>query len=312
MKILEKYVHSFTHLHTAKIGMVNAPHKPVLLLAILAEIEAGRIKINRIYITPDLVATFKNYWHKLVRTSQFTDNFALPFFHLRSEGYWQLHTAPGKEILLTSSKSIRSFGQLRDAVDFASLDQDLFELLCSRKSRDILKLSLIRRYFPNAPKSLVTDELVQSIINQMLFEPPNVYKRRAASFSEEELFVRGALFKREIPKIYNYSCCVSGMRIVVDQSVQMVDACHIIPFSESGDDTITNGISLCPNLHRAFDRGLISINDDYTVAVKKMHEETSIYSIKQFENKPILLPQRQQFYPSLENLRLHRHRFGFN
>jgi len=30
-----------------------------------------------------------------------------------------------------------------------------------------------------------------------------------------------------------------------------------------------NGLALCPNLHRAFDRGLIAISDDYRVVVSE-------------------------------------------
>jgi putative restriction endonuclease len=47
----------------------------------------------------------------------------------------------------------------------------------------------------------------------------------------------------------------------------MVDACHIIPFSISHDDTIRNGICLSPNLHRAFDRGLFTLTNDLEVKV---------------------------------------------
>lgn len=32
----------------------------------------------------------------------------------------------------------------------------------------------------------------------------------------------------------------------------MVDACHVIPFAESFDDTITNGLALAPTLHRIY------------------------------------------------------------
>jgi predicted restriction endonuclease len=39
----------------------------------------------------------------------------------------------------------------------------------------------------------------------------------------------------------------------------MVDACHIVPIGRHGSDHVTNGLSLCPNLHRAFDRGLLSV-----------------------------------------------------
>jgi putative restriction endonuclease len=101
------------------------------------------------------------------------------------------------------------------------------------------------------------------------------------------------------------------MRVIVDKEVQMVDACHIIPFSESHDDTISNGLSLCPNLHRAFDRGLISISDEYRVLVKSFYETDNGYSIKQFDGAKILLPLRSEYLPSRDNLAQHRKRFDF-
>jgi len=93
----------------------------------------------------------------------------------------------------------------------------------------------------------------------------------------------------------------------------MVDACHIIPFSESFNDTISNGLSLCPNLHRALDRGLISINNDFTVIVNKNFSEPfqSTYNIKQFEGKRILLPSKDSHFPSVESLDYHRKKYGF-
>lgn len=76
-------------------------------------------------------------------------------------------------------------------------------------------------------------------------------------------------------------------------------------------NTITNGISLCPNLHRAFDRGLISLDTEYRVLVKPFTEEKNFYPIKQFEGKQILLPNNIQYFPSQENLAAHRFRHNF-
>jgi putative restriction endonuclease len=104
------------------------------------------------------------------------------------------------------------------------------------------------------------DELEDKVLN----ESPEIYKKEIKVLieqkNEDEIFLRGSLFKREIPKIYNNTCCISGMRIDATINVSMIDACHIVPFNESYDDTVTNGIALCPNLHRAFDRGLIAID----------------------------------------------------
>ena len=44
----------------------KAPHKVVLLLAVVEQIEAGNITDNKIYITADLVAAFQKIWLKLV------------------------------------------------------------------------------------------------------------------------------------------------------------------------------------------------------------------------------------------------------
>jgi len=74
---------------------------------------------------------------------------------------------------------------------------------------------------------------------------------------------------------------------------------------------LNNGIALCPNLHRVFDRGLISISDDYRVLVSNSFSEYSDtpYSIKQFQNKQIILPDEEKYFPSIDNFRKHRERF---
>lgn len=87
------------------------------------------------------------------------------------------------------------------------------------------------------------------------------------------------------------------MKVESINSISMIDACHIVPFSESYNDTITNGIPLCPNLHRAFDRGLIGIDDNYRVLISRSWKESqSPYLIKQFEGKQILLPENSNMY----------------
>jgi putative restriction endonuclease len=96
------------------------------------------------------------------------------------------------------------------------------------------------------------------------------------------------------------------MKIDAIISVSMIDACHIVPFGESFDDTITNGIALCPNLHRAFDRGLIGIDNNYKVVVSKtFKEDETNYSIKIFENKQIFLPKQKMYYPLTDNFIWH-------
>lgn len=87
-----------------------------------------------------------------------------------------------------------------------------------------------------------------------------------------------------------------------------VDACHIIPFSVSQDDKVNNGIALCPNLHRAFDRGMISIDDNYSIIVSDhvIEDDKHFYSLKRLQGQKIILPHDRQHYPSIDNISWHR------
>nr|WP_298332512.1 HNH endonuclease [uncultured Christiangramia sp.] len=100
---------------------------------------------------------------------------------------------------------------------------------------------------------------------------------------------------------------MSGMRILGPPNIQMIDACHIHPFSLSNDDTVKNGIALSPTLHRAFDRGLISITEEYRVKVSALvYDKDSEFTLSQFANKQILLPENTAWHPSMDSLNWHQ------
>jgi len=154
------------------------------------------------------------------------------------------------------------------------------------------------------------DDIAQQILNDSAIE----YKRKIKQIEEgnkedidEEIFVRNRVFQDKIPEIYNYTCSISGLRIILFNYRSMIDACHIVPFNINHDDTIGNGLALCPNLHRAFDNGLITIDEKYKIVISKQFAENkeNSHSISQFENKKILLPKNTLFHPRKEALQWH-------
>lgn len=310
MQTLPHYLKKFSRLKVDRSKGRPAPHKPILLLAIIESIEAHEITENRIMITPELVSRFKDIFRLL--GGNFTSNFSLPFYHLGTSGFWHLHTQPGREILLTRSLSIRSFAHLKEVVAYARFDDALFESLLRPEERVLLRQCLLQEYFPECPLPEGRPyTLFDSVKAEILHESPVTYRDKVASADEEEIFVRGGVFKKVVPQVYNYTCCISGMRIVANREVQMVDACHIVPFSTSHDDTISNGITLCPNLHRAFDRYLISVDHSYRVVVSTgFVENESDYPIRVYEGKEIQLPKEERYRPLPENLRWHYLRFS--
>jgi putative restriction endonuclease len=313
-QLLEKYLLSFRKLRIDRSHGI-APHKPILLISLLQAFKNNLITDPRIYITPELVALFKNNWSLLV-TSNHDCRFALPYYYLTSDKFWKLIPKPGFENILVLKAVMRSFSNLNAAVDCAVIDEDLFLLMEEKNNNNILQQFLLDEYFPETKNNFSNSQdgeqqIFYDIESKILHEDGVQYRKEIVRLmqeeNEEEIFIRGNIFKREIPKIYNNTCCISGMKIDATINISMVDACHIVPFSESYNDTITNGIALCPNLHRAFDRGLISIDSDYRVVVSNTFKErNSSYSIHLFMGREILLPVMKDYFPLKENLGWHR------
>lgn len=313
-QFLVSYIHQFQNLNRAH-NLGGAPHKPILLLSIAQLIREGEIHNNKIRITEELVLAFKDNWYRFVQTPHIL-NFALPFFHMGHEPFWKLVPYPGMEIGLTKSKSIKSFKNLRETVNYAWLDQPLFDLLQNPEINQLLVNVLLDRYFPR------TKDRQQQEVPLFLTDPDSLViaepdfirwgkpiAKLTRDQKEQTVFLRSALFKREIPRIYSYRCAISGLQVKIPpQSFKLIEACHIKPFSKSETETIGNGIALTNTLHNAFDNGLITIDESYRTLVSSRIEENhdSPYALQQFHGKAIYLPNDKRLYPSQESLEWHR------
>lgn len=304
--VVIEYIKKIVSLNRATVKGLKAPHKPILLLSVIESIAFGEITENKIEISPLLVARFKDNWNRLVKSDVFQPNFATPFFHMHKEGFWKLKTFLGKEIHITSSHSIKSFPDLKETVQYAYLDSIFFSLLRISKNRELFYTALMEKYFGLNDTIHERLGLINEVTDQILNEPSALYQKQIEKADEEEIFVRCGVFKRVVPKIYDFTCCISGLRIVSGYDIQMVDACHIVPFSVSHNDTISNGISLSPNIHRAFDRGLITLNEEFRVVLSQSFTEfPSEHMIRSLEGKQIKLPKDSHHYPDLENVKWH-------
>jgi putative restriction endonuclease len=75
-------------------------------------------------------------------------------------------------------------------------------------------------------------------------------------------------FRLLITDAYRRRCAVSGER-----TVPVLEAAHIKPYAESGPHAIANGLLLRSDIHRLFDRGYITVAEDYSVEVSKRIKE---------------------------------------
>ena len=141
-QLAEQYKHIFSHLRKGVTKYGPAPHKVILLLAVIREFDAGRILRNQIGPTEELVNSFMTIWRENIHSGHVA-TFALPFFHLQSEGFWQLHAYPQWRSWLSSQDSMSSTNKLRETVQYASVATDLFDLLIDPVAREVLQNALL-------------------------------------------------------------------------------------------------------------------------------------------------------------------------
>ena len=113
-------------------------------------------------------------------------------------------------------------------------------------------------------------------------------------------------FRKAVLSAYENRCCVTGIDVET-----LLIASHIKPWAESDSTEKLNPQNgLCLNaLHdRAFDRGLIAVLDDYTVAVSKQVACSGSDAVRKmllsYEGRRIRLPSR--FLPRSDLLAWHR------
>src|SRR4028119_69033 len=143
---IEDYPQRFARLRTNRNRKVwsgvtahQAPHKPLLLLCVLDLFDSGEITSNLVEITDDLAELFGRYWERALPFGR-PGNLALPFFHLRADGFWPL--TPRHEGARLGSQ-IAYLSRLREEVLGARLDDDLYDLMRSEGNRDWLRGGLV-------------------------------------------------------------------------------------------------------------------------------------------------------------------------
>jgi putative restriction endonuclease len=304
---LSYYQRKFETLRIDRTHGEPAPNKPILLLAVIDLIEQGAIKENKIYPSPLLVETFLKYWH-LVRDGN--PRIHYPFKYLRTDKFWHLKIKPGMHENLFGRREFASFSQLAETIEYASLDEDLFVYLQYLATREVLRYTLIQTYFikhSEVFRTAIDDSReIHSIENILLESAEKNDFSLLNEITDEKK--RDRAFSKTIMRLYDYACAACHYRIITENGEACVDAAHIFPFSDSKDDSIGNGISLCKLHHWAFDKGLFSINDNYKIVVAKSFTESGNenFSLHILQSKTVLLPKEKPFRPSISMLRWHR------
>jgi len=151
------------------------------------------------------------------------------------------------------------------------------------------------KYFEHSIKlNKVTKKISE---NTKEFELINSNNKKIKTVSQKERKGQNK-FRNSVLKAYNTSCLITG----VDNTV-VLEAAHIQPYINEDSNNIQNGICLRVDIHKLFDNGLITIDQNYNVFISPLLKNT-IY--EKYNGKKINLPNNKNHYPSLIALKLHK------
>ena len=123
--------------------------------------------------------------------------------------------------------------------------------------------------------------------------------------------LRQAFFRRAVLSSYRNRCCVSRLDVP-----PLLVASHIIPWNQDKKNRLNprNGLCLSALYDKAFDRGLITLDENYRIVLARSLANNRSEAARRFfhsiAGKPIELPER--FWPDPTFLEHHRQHIFFD
>jgi len=238
----------------------RAPHKPLLLLALLSELERRPEHGNR-FPFAEAKSAFDALWPRfgwLTATKA-----AYPFWHLASSPLWVLVGDEGPVDVRGSARL--SDVMLSKKVRHGSFSDEAWRLLSEPAVRREAADLLIAHYFP---------ESVHAELRLSLGLPPagarEAVRGSASPGSRRRSAAEQSRFREVVLLAYEGRCAVCGFRPQNARAPSAIQAAHVWPFEYGGPFDVENGLALCPMHHWALDSGTIGISGERRILVSSL------------------------------------------
>lgn len=131
-------------------------------------------------------------------------------------------------------------------------------------------------------------------------------RERAARFGSPVLHtprLGQGIFRVKVLDAYGRACAVTR-----EHSLPVLEAAHIKPYSSGGEHAIANGLSLRSDLHRLFDRGYVTVDEEHRFFVgRRLKDEfDNGHSYYGLHGQSLQLPPDGGLRPSAHALAWHR------
>jgi putative restriction endonuclease len=99
-------------------------------------------------------------------------------------------------------------------------------------------------------------------------------------------------FREQILSLYKNKCCITDTK-----DVEVLEAAHIKDWSVSKNDNLNNGLCLRSDIHKLFDKDLLTLDENFLVKISPLIKDDYYNSLN---GKKINLPKAQLDWPKKE------------
>ena len=272
----QNILEQFKRIKTWQSKGKRAPHKPLLILLALGEIQRGNIGfIPYSTIEPKLNNLLTDFGPPRKTHAYY------PFIRLANDGLWQFD----KPELLETKQDYRSKYLLTNEVQGKFPDEVVQRL---KANPDILRNIAELLLEQNFPETLHQDILDAVGLNIAVNSSGIKLIRK-----------RDPQFRESILKAYEYQCAVCGFSIRLRNKILALEAAHIKWHQAGGPDEEVNGLALCATHHKLFDLGAFTVNFELQMLVSdEVNGQGANEWLFQHHGKYIKPPQKKAFYPN--------------
>lgn len=215
-------------------GGKRAPHKPLLLLIALAQIQNSKHSSIRFSEADTrLGCLLRDYGPPTKARPEY------PFWRLQSDGLWEV---PGHSEIVVTSGGDASKASLLRIDPIGRLPDAITRVLAARPAlvNRIARLLLDRNFEPSMHEGILDDVGMPWVVDGLAR-------------------VRDPLFRDLVLRAYEHRCALCGYDGRLGSVDLGLEAAHVRWHAASGPDEVENGIAFCAFHHAVFDRGAISI-----------------------------------------------------
>lgn len=171
---------------------------------------------------------------------------------------------------------------------------------------DLTKI-LTKRYgkeYSKAENVLMTElrktlPLIYPEVSQWLYTKEGLIKKRKTIIEQR---IRNKAIVEELKCLYKNKCQICGNSLTLYEGLSYSEVHHIHPIKDFGKDEKENMLVLCPNHHKMFDIGIISLNNKATNVIHiddndNLHNQPLKYSNHKLDMDCIQFHHDQYFLP---------------